>query len=109
MLLQVVLGLRVSTFVMVGSQATIGDVATYTEPIVVEMAVEPGAAFLGCTVKDLGLPPGCILMQCHLNGHECVPMAATILEEQMRITAAIASEAADTLALLRRGCEASEH
>lgn len=82
---------------------------TYTEPIVVEMSIEPGAAFLGRAVKELGLPPGCILVQCHLNGHEWVPTATTLLEEHMRITAVIAPQAADALALLRRGCEASTH
>lgn len=82
---------------------------TYTEPIVVEMKIEPGAAFLGRTVKDLALPPGCILVHCHLDGHEWIPTAATVLEEHMRITAVIAPEAADALALLRRGCEATAH
>lgn len=82
---------------------------TYSEPIVVEMTVEPGAAFLGCTIKELELPPGCIVVHCHLDGHEWVPTASTILEEYMRITAVIAPEAADALATLRRGCEAAEH
>ncbi len=82
---------------------------TYTEPIVVEMTVEPGAAFLGRTVKELMLPPGCILVHCHLDSHEWVPTAATVLEEHTRVTAVIAPEAADALAILRRGCEASEH
>lgn len=81
---------------------------TYTEPIVIEMTVEPGAAFLGRAVKELGLPSGCILVQYHLNGTEWVPTADTRLEEYMRITAVIAPAAADALALLRRGCEAAE-
>ena len=80
---------------------------TYKEPIVVEMAVEPGAPFVGKTVKELALPPGCILVHYHEDGREWVPTATTRLDEHMRITAVIAPEAANALALLRRGCEAA--
>jgi CIC family chloride channel protein len=80
---------------------------TYTEPIVVEMTVEAGAPFLGRTVKELALPAGCILVRCHHEEREWIPTANTRLEEQMRITAVIAPEAADALAILRRGCEAA--
>jgi len=80
---------------------------TYKEPIVVEMALEPGAPFVGKTVKELALPPGCILVHYHEDGREWVPTATTRLDEHMRITAVIAPEAANALALLRRGCEAA--
>jgi CIC family chloride channel protein len=83
-------------------------VGSNTEPIVVEMRVEPGAPFVGRQVKDLALPPGCILVHCYEDGREWVPTVSTRLEEQMRITAVIAPEAADALPLLRRGCESSE-
>jgi CIC family chloride channel protein len=82
---------------------------SYKEPIVVEMAVEPGAPFVGKEVKALGLPPGCILVQCMEDGHEWVPTATTRLHEHMHITAVIAPEAANALAVLRRGCEATGH
>ncbi|MCX6050469.1 MAG: H(+)/Cl(-) exchange transporter ClcA [Chloroflexi bacterium] len=78
----------------------------YKESIVVEMTVETGASFVGQEVKNLGLPPGCILVRCDEGGHEWVPTATTRLEEHMRITAVIAPEAANALAVLRRGCEA---
>lgn len=79
----------------------------YKEPIVIEMTVEAGAPFLGRTVKELALPPGCILVRCHHNDHEWIPTASTQLEEHMRLTAVIAPEAADALAMLRRGCESA--
>lgn len=82
---------------------------TYKEPIVAEMTVEAGAPFLGRTIKELALPPGCILVRCEHNGHEWIPTATTQLEEQMRLSAVIAPEAADALGILRRGCEAAGH
>jgi len=81
---------------------------TYKEPIVVEMAVEAGAPFAGKMIKDLALPPGCILVHYHEDGHEWVPTATTRLAEHMRFAAVIAPEAANALAILRRGCEAAE-
>jgi len=80
----------------------------YSEPVIVEMTVEPSAPFAGKEVKSLGLPPGCILVKCAENGHEWVPNASTRLEEHMLITAIIAPEAANALAVLRHGCEAHE-
>ncbi len=79
----------------------------YTEPIVVELTVEPGAPFLGRKVRDLALPSGCILVLAHQEGREWVPTAGTELGEHMRLTAVIAPEAADALGLLRRGCESA--
>jgi len=81
---------------------------TYREPIVVEMEIEPGASFVGKQVKELALPAGCILAHYRVDGQDRVPTAATQLEAHMRITALIAPEAANALAILRRGCEAKE-
>jgi CIC family chloride channel protein len=74
------------------------------EPIVVEFEVEPNAPFAGLLVRDLGLPPGCVLVRCHVHGRECVPTADTRLEPHMRMTAVIAPEAERGLEILRRGC-----
>lgn len=82
---------------------------TYKEPIVVEMMVEPGAPFAGKMVKELALPPGCLLVHYREDDHELIPTAHTRLVEHMRITAVIAPEAANALAVLRRGCEATGH
>lgn len=77
-------------------------------PIVVEFIVEPGAAFLGREVRELGLPSGCILVRCHADGHEWIPTASTRLIAHMRITAMIAPEATSALQLLRQGCASKE-
>lgn len=77
-------------------------------PMVIEVEVEPGAPFDRRAVRDLGLPPGCILVRVRDRGHEWIPTAATRLEAHMRLTAAIAPEAAEGLVLLRRGCTAPE-
>lgn len=81
---------------------------TYQEPIVIEMAIEPGAPFVGQRVKELALPAGCLLARYHSEGQDRVPTAETRLAAYMRITALISPEAADALTLLRRGCEAQE-
>jgi CIC family chloride channel protein len=75
------------------------------EPMVIDFEIEQGAPFDGQEVRTLGLPPGCMLVRCILDGRETVPTAATRLEAHMKVTAVIAPEAADGLALLRRGCK----
>jgi CIC family chloride channel protein len=75
------------------------------EPAVLELEVEPGAPFAGMQVRDLGLPPGCILLRCMDGGREFVPTATTRLEPHTRVTAVIAPEAIAAEDLLRRGCE----
>jgi CIC family chloride channel protein len=74
------------------------------EPIVVEFQVEPNSAFAGLLVRDLGLPAGCVLVRCYVNGREWVPTAFTRLEAHMRVTAVIAPEAEQGLEILQRGC-----
>jgi CIC family chloride channel protein len=76
------------------------------EPMVLELEVEPGSPFEGRRVRDLGLPPGCILIRCRERRREWVPLAATILEAHTRITAVIAPEAKGGAAALRQGFEA---
>ena len=80
----------------------------HSEPIIVEMEVEPEAPFVGREVKELGLPPGCIIVRCQMDGQEWVPTATTRLTIHMRITVVIPPQATTALALLRQGCEASE-
>jgi CIC family chloride channel protein len=79
------------------------------EPMVLELEVEPRSLFDSKLIRDLGLPPGCILVRVRERGREWVPTAQTRLEAHMRITAVIAPEAAAGLALLRRGCAEGEH
>lgn len=75
------------------------------KPIVVELEVNPDAHFDGKTVQELGLPAGCILVRCSLDGQEWLPTAATRLAAHMRITALIERHAEESLTLLRDGCE----
>jgi hypothetical protein len=67
------------------------------------------APFDGKLIRELGLPPGCILVRVREHGCEWVPTAQTRLEAHMRITAVIAPEATARLALLRAGCDEGEH
>jgi CIC family chloride channel protein len=78
------------------------------EPLVLELEVEPGSPFEGCAVRELGLPPGCILVSCREGSKEWIPTASTRLEAHVRITAMIAPEAKGAMTVLRNGCEAHE-
>ncbi|RIK38030.1 MAG: H(+)/Cl(-) exchange transporter ClcA [Chloroflexi bacterium] len=75
------------------------------KPIVVELEVNPGARFEGKLVRELGLPSGCILVQCRLDHQEWVPTATTRLTAHMRITAMLSRRVENGLTLLRDGCE----
>ena len=78
------------------------------EPLVLELEVEPGSPFEGRLVRELGLPPGCILVHCRNGGQEWIPTASTRLEAHIRVTAMIAPEATGAVLALRNGCEAAE-
>lgn len=84
-----------------------GDSHHLKEPVVAEFIVQPKSRFAGLEVRALGLPAGCILVHCSDGKREWVPKANTRLEPYMRITAVVAPEVADSLALLRSGCEAT--
>lgn len=79
-----------------------------TAPMVLELEVAPGAPFAGRQLRQLGLPPGCIIVRCRDGGREWVPTAATRLAAHMRITAVIAPEAGAGIQALRHGCTAAE-
>lgn len=74
------------------------------EPMVIELEVKPNSPFDGKLVRDLGLPPGCIIVRCRDGGREWVPTAKTRLTSHTRITAVIPPEAAKGLTILRQGC-----
>ena len=85
-----------------------GIPAKVEQPMVVEMEVQPGAVFEGKMVRELGLPAGCILVECRMDHHRIIPTAATRLAAHMRLTAMIAPHADNSLTALRDGCEACE-
>ncbi len=84
-----------------------GDSTNLTQPVVMDFTVQEGAPFEGKLVRTLGLPAGCILVRCSNGRREWVPKANTRLEANMRITAVIEPDAANSIAILRHGCEAS--
>ena len=75
------------------------------QPMVADFEIQQGAPFAGKELRQLGLPPGCVLVRCIHEGREVVPTAHTRLEPHMRITAIIAPEAQHALAMLREGCK----
>jgi CIC family chloride channel protein len=85
-----------------------GTMPDLKEPMVLEMEVEPGSLFEGKEVRELGLPPGCILITCREGSREWVPTASTRMEAHLRVTAVIAPQAKDGIAVLRHGCEAAD-
>jgi CIC family chloride channel protein len=74
------------------------------EPIVLELEVEAGSPFEGRRVRDLGLPPGCILLRVTDGAHESIPQAESRLPRFARVTAVVAPEASEGVTILRRGC-----
>lgn len=74
-------------------------------PIVLDFTVESGAPFDGTLVRNLGLPPGCMLVRIFDSGREVVPTANTRLESYMKITVVAAPESAAGLEILRIGCQ----
>jgi CIC family chloride channel protein len=83
-----------------GSSAT-----ALTKPMVLDLTIEPGAPFEGKAIRELGLPPGMIIVRCQQGGREWLPTAATRFEAYLRITVAISPEASTQIDDLRRGCE----
>lgn len=73
--------------------------------VVIEVEVEPGSPFEGREVRELGLPPGCILVHYRRGHEESVPTADTRLEAHLWITAMISSEAQEGIHTLQRGCK----
>lgn len=85
-----------------------GTLPDPTTPLVLELEVEPGSPFEGRLVRELGLPQGCILVNCREGAREWIPTASTRLEAHVRITAMIAPEAKGGVSALRHGCEAAD-
>jgi chloride channel protein, CIC family len=85
-----------------------GGISPLQEPVIEELIIQPGAPFAGLEVHALGLPAGCILIRCSDGKREWVPKATTRLAAHMRLTALIAPDALDGIAILRQGCLGSD-
>lgn len=81
-----------------------GAAAVHEEPVVIEIEVEPGSAFAGRRVRDLGLPAGALLVGCRDGHHEWVPDADTVLSAHTRVTAVVSHRSEGGLEALREGC-----
>jgi CIC family chloride channel protein len=75
--------------------------------LILELIVQANSHFEGKRVKELGLPPGCILVTRRQGLRETVPTANTQLEAGDRITAVIAPQASAAIPLLWEGCESA--
>lgn len=78
------------------------------EPVVREFTVAPGAPFAGKTIRELGLPPGCIIVRCRDGNREWVATAYTRLEPHMHLTVLVAPTAVHGISILEKGCSAAE-
>jgi CIC family chloride channel protein len=75
--------------------------------LLLELTVAPGSPFDGRMVRDLGLPPGCVLVTIRRGPTEHVPTAATRLRGGDGVAVVVAKDAAEAVGLLRRGMAAS--
>src|SRR5262249_23025998 len=113
--------LMVASFFAYGTADVLGDVPIYEallerelmkggeppphhEPMLLELEVADDAPFAGKIVRELGLPPGCLLVYCRDGALEWVPTANTRITAGMKITACVAPQAADSVDKLRYGC-----
>lgn len=71
--------------------------------LLLDLRVMPGSPFEGRAVRDLGLPPGCILICLRRGIREEVPTADARLAPGDQITALVAPGAGDAVARLREG------
>ena len=82
-----------------------GHLPDLQAPVILECIVQEGARFEGKQVHEIGLPDGCILVALRRGIMELVPTAHTRLDAGDRLTAVIAPQATEALAMLRAGCE----
>jgi CIC family chloride channel protein len=71
--------------------------------LLLDLTIAPGAPFDGKRVRELGLPPGSIIIAVRRGGREEVPTADSQLGAGDQISVLIAPEAATALGLLRHG------
>lgn len=84
-----------------------GDDTPHLEgSLLLELPVQTGSPYDGKMVRELGLPPGCVLVSLRRGVTELVPVADTELQVDDWITAVIAPQAAEASELLHHGTEA---
>jgi len=73
------------------------------DTLLLDFTIAPGAPFDGKRLRDVGLPPGAIVVMLRRGFREEVPTADSRLAAADQISVLIAPEAAAALALLREG------
>ncbi|MDR3688926.1 MAG: H(+)/Cl(-) exchange transporter ClcA [Fimbriimonas sp.] len=80
------------------------EALTQQETVVLELEVEGGSPFDGQKLRDVGLPPGVLLVSCRDGYREWLPDADTKLQAHMRITAVVSMHSDGGMEALREGC-----
>jgi CIC family chloride channel protein len=75
------------------------------DTLLLDLTIAPGADFEGKTVRQLGLPPGCVLVAVRRGHRSRVPTADSRLEAGDQLTAVIEPEASAAIAILQRGTQ----
>jgi CIC family chloride channel protein len=78
----------------------------FEKTLLLDYTIEPGAPFEGKRVRELGLPPGCVLLLLRRGVKEEVPTADARLHAGDQITAVVAPGAARAIPLLKNGTHA---
>jgi CIC family chloride channel protein len=79
--------------------------AQLQQPTVLDLTVGEGARFDGVPIRDLGLPPGCIVIAVERGLASEVPTADFTLAAGDRLSVLVSPRAADAVHLLREGTE----
>lgn len=66
----------------------------HSEPLLLEMVVEPDSPLAGRRVRAAGFPPGCLLVTIRRAGAEIVPSGDTLLEPGDHLTVVISGDVA---------------
>jgi chloride channel protein, CIC family len=83
--------------------------AELQQPTVLDLTVGEGAHFDGMPIRDLGLPPGCIVIAVERGLVSEVPTADFTLSAGDRLQVLVSPRAADAVHLLRDGTERASH
>lgn len=81
------------------------EVPAIEKTLLLDFTVAPGAPFEGMRVRDLGLPPGCVLVLLRRGIKEEVPTAESRLASGDQVTAVVGPGAEHAIAVLKRGTQ----
>jgi trk system potassium uptake protein TrkA len=90
---------------MIAEEMTMGDMLTLLklrkgQYSVVEFTVDPAATAAGKSVRDLELPPECVLTAIIRKGQLLIPRGSTVLHPSDQVLAVVHASQADQLAAL---------